>query len=53
MPSDLRSDGCLTASAASLQAKLDAIPTPLAVAEEQVRREVTWAEYEPKRGPLC
>lgn len=30
--------------AAALQAKLDAIPTPLAVAVEQVRREVSWAD---------
>jgi hypothetical protein len=36
------------AQAAALQAKFDAIPTPLAVAEEQVRREVAWAEYADK-----
>ena len=36
------------AQAVALQAKLDAIPTPLAVAEEQVRREVAWAEHADK-----
>jgi hypothetical protein len=36
--------------AAALQAKLNAIPTPLAVAEEQVRREVAWAEYQFRFG---
>lgn len=29
---------------ASLQARLDAIPSPLAIAEQDVRREVEWAE---------
>jgi Transglutaminase-like superfamily len=32
------------AAAASLRAKLDAIPTPLAAAEEQVRRDVAYEE---------
>jgi transglutaminase-like putative cysteine protease len=39
------------ARAASLQAKLDAIPTPIAVAEEQVRREVYWAEHVDDANP--
>jgi hypothetical protein len=34
--------------AAALQVELAAVPQPLALAQEQVRREVGWAEYEYK-----
>jgi hypothetical protein len=39
------------AQTASLRAKLDAIPTPLAVAIEQVKREVAWAEGHASYSP--
>jgi hypothetical protein len=39
------------AQVVSLQAQLAAIPTPLSVAEEQVRREVYWAEHVDDANP--